>query len=163
LILVPGDHPPILSAIVQKEQLGKITWDADLQTHLIQRRMPERIPEATFAEIRRYLSEGDYANMTEDEHTRGAETAPFSDKLSKEQLSYISAEIALETARASTRGQSSGLLAQTKEKQSAASGTSDRDTAVKMFQSGISVEQISEVVGAPPVLVERWIAEKEAQ
>ena len=157
LILVPGDNPPVPAAIVQKEQLGNITWDATTQEHTIKRRMPERMPEATFKEIRRYLAEGDYDTMDATERTRGAETAPFSDKLSKEQLAYVSAEIALETARASSGKQSvasGGLIAQTQEKQDTGDVIA---MAVRMFESGTPIEQISEIVGAPLVLVRQWV------
>jgi len=103
LILVPGDHPPIPSAIVQKEQLGVIELDeANLTDEQIQammngddghwmaRRLPVRLPECTFQKIRWYLQHP--ANLdepAEGEELRMSEAEPFTATLNREQLALV--------------------------------------------------------------------------
>lgn len=90
LVLVRGDKPPIPSAIVQKEQLGLLKWDAEKQEHTIQRRLPFRIPQCTFAEIRRYLREpADLDHPAPGETIIAEEWEPYNDALSKEQISLM--------------------------------------------------------------------------
>jgi hypothetical protein len=90
LILVPGEHAPIPAALVQKEQLGLLRWDESAQEHIVQRRLPTRIPKCNFAEIRRYLREP--ANLQEPapgERPKQSEIDTFSSELSREQLEIV--------------------------------------------------------------------------
>ncbi len=90
LVLIPGEFAPVPAALVQKEQLGLLTWDADKREHTIQRRLPFRLPRCTFAEIRRYLCEP--ANLSDPapgEMPTVEESDPFSEKLSKEQIALM--------------------------------------------------------------------------
>lgn len=90
LMLIPGEFAPCPAALVQKEQLGLLTWDAKKQEHTPQRRLPFRIPRCTFAEIRRYLREP--ANLIDPapgEMPTVEESDPFSEKLSKEQIALM--------------------------------------------------------------------------
>ena len=90
LVLIPGEFAPIPAALVQKEQLGLLTWNADTQEHTIQRRLPFRLPKCTFAEIRRYLREpADMVDPAPGEMPTVDESDPFSDKLSGEQIALM--------------------------------------------------------------------------
>lgn len=102
LILVEGDNYPIPSAIVQKEALGDILalqkptdeeiaqiMKGMIPSHIIQRRLPYRLPEATWQAIRRYLfSPANLQNQAEGEKLILEESEPFSERLSKEQVAY---------------------------------------------------------------------------
>lgn len=95
LILIPGKYAPIPAAIVQKEQLGAISFDAATGKHTVQRRLPLRLPKCTFAEIKHYLREpADIANPKEGEVPTFEEADPFSKKLSREQIALV--KLALE-------------------------------------------------------------------
>lgn len=102
LIVIPGDNPPIPSAIVQKEQLGTISLSGEMtqeridaimrgeEGHTTSRRLPARLPEATFQKIRWYLSHpADIKNPVEGETPTEDEIEPFSDRLSKEQYEIM--------------------------------------------------------------------------
>jgi hypothetical protein len=103
LILIPGDHPPVPAAIVQKEQLGVIELDENNLTedqiqamlngddgHWMARRLPVRIPKCTFQQIRHYLSHpANLDDPAEGEELRMGEAEPFSSTLSKEQLALV--------------------------------------------------------------------------
>lgn len=90
LMLIPGEFAPIPAALVQKEQLGLLTWNADKREHTIQRRLPFRLPQCTFAEIRRYLREpANLADPAPGEMPTVDESDPFSEKLSKEQIALM--------------------------------------------------------------------------
>lgn len=102
LILVPGDHPPIPSAIVRKEQLGLISApdlsDPEVMArvmngqggHTVQRRLPQRMPLCTFAHIRRYLSVPADMNVPEEgEDAVADEVRVFNDALSQAQLNFV--------------------------------------------------------------------------
>ncbi len=101
LILVDGDNHPIPSAIVQKEQLASIVakrreysedeieaiMQGEMASHQITRRLPYRLPEATFQRIRWYLSNP--ANLSEPakgENLVEEEVQPFTEQMSKEQI-----------------------------------------------------------------------------
>jgi hypothetical protein len=105
LILVEGDNYPVPSAIVQKEALGDMTaidkalevdnetmqaiMKGEIPSHTIRRRLPYRLPEATWQAIRRYLFlPANLQNQAEGEKLVLEESEPFSDKLSKEQVAY---------------------------------------------------------------------------
>lgn len=92
LILFQAEHSPIPSALVQKEQLGSIQYDESLQEFVIKRRLPLRLPQATFAQIKHYLrTPADLRNPSEGEVPSKEEIDPFDEKLSREQLAYIMA------------------------------------------------------------------------
>jgi hypothetical protein len=101
LVLVDGDSHPVPSAIVQKEQLASITakrreysdneieaiLSGNMEAHHITRRLPYRLPEATFQRIRWYLSNP--ANLTEPAEGESLiedEVQPFTEQMSKEQV-----------------------------------------------------------------------------
>lgn len=87
---MPGEYRPIPAALVQKEQLGLIAFNPETRQHEIRRRLPLRLPKATFAEIRRYLHvPADLTRPASGEVPTAAEVDPFSDKFSREQLEYM--------------------------------------------------------------------------
>lgn len=99
LILVDGDTPPIPSAIVQKEQLGKISVNTEddleaimrgeVPSHQIIKRLPPRLPKADWQSIRWYMfNPVDLVNLAEGEKIKIDEAEPFSERLSKEQIAY---------------------------------------------------------------------------
>jgi hypothetical protein len=102
LILVEGDSYPIPSAIVQKEALGNIVISDDftddqiqaimrgeVASHIINRRLPARLPHADWQSIRRYLyKSANLENPMQGEKLVLSESEPFSEKMSKEQVSY---------------------------------------------------------------------------
>ena len=92
LVLIPGDYSPVPSALVMKEQLGQLTYNATSDEFEIRRRLPQRLPKATFAEIRRYLREpADLSSPLKGEVPTDEEIDPFNDKFSKDQLAYMRA------------------------------------------------------------------------
>lgn len=99
LILIPGNFPPIPSALVQKEQLGTIAintnpTEEELEAmkrgedgHDVGRRLPPKIAKCTFQEIRRYLYEpADFKKLLPEEIPTTDEADPFKEKLNKEQM-----------------------------------------------------------------------------
>ncbi len=112
LVLVRGDYPPVPSAIVQKEQLALLQWDAEKMEHTIRRRLPFRIPRCTFAEIRRYLREpADLDQPAPGETLIAQEWEPYDDALSKEQIALM--RLGLEQQQREERGddQMLGIMA----------------------------------------------------
>lgn len=55
VILIPGENTPTPAALVLKEQLGEIKFDDTTGTFAAYRRLPKRLPHATFAAIKGYL------------------------------------------------------------------------------------------------------------
>jgi hypothetical protein len=101
LVLIPGQFAPVPAALVQKEQLGLIQFNAEKREHEIKRRLPLRLPKATFAEIRRYLKEpANLEHPATGETPSEAERDPFSDRFSKEQLEYIELSARIEARKA---------------------------------------------------------------
>jgi len=101
LILMDGDNFPIPSATVWKEQLGKITAIAsetadgqmksilsgEVPAHNMIRRLPMRMPEATFQKIRWYLhNPANLTNPAKGETLVKSEIEPFTEQLSSDQL-----------------------------------------------------------------------------
>lgn len=94
LIIIPGDFPPVPSALVMKEQLGSISFDDSAGTFQVQRRLPYRLPRATPQAVYQYLQHpADLAAPAPGEVPSEDEVQPFREKLSKEQLSIVLAEI----------------------------------------------------------------------
>lgn len=102
LILIPGDSPPIPAGLVQKEMLGTISFPKDISDeeieammkgeggHVVQRRLPFRIPECTFTKIRWYLENpADLSKPAAGEMPTLEESNPFSAKLSREQFELM--------------------------------------------------------------------------
>lgn len=154
LILTPGDEPPIPSAIVRKEQLGIIEWNAEKREHVVRRRFPERMPKATFAEIRRYLREGDYDSLGESEKTRQDEVGRYNEDLSGEQLAFVTEMARLETAQ---------LVADTPKAVSMGSKpkVTKQQEAIEMAQSNtaMTASEIAAALCVAPILVARWLEE----
>ena len=101
LILIDGDNFPVPSAMVQKEQLASIIakrreysdkeieaiMSGEMESHRINRRLPYRLPEATFQRIRGYLSQPANLNQPADgESLIEKEIQPFTEQMSKEQI-----------------------------------------------------------------------------
>lgn len=102
LVLIPGHHPPIPAAIVQKEQLGAIGLPAELTPeqieammrgetgHIVSRRLPRRIPDCTFQRIRWYLyNPTNWEEPNEDEVPTEEELDPYLERLTREQLAFV--------------------------------------------------------------------------
>lgn len=94
LILIPGESHPVPSALVIKEQLGKIEFDEETGAFSQVRRLPLRLPKATPREVINYLHHpADLKNPKPGEVPTTDEAKPFSEKLDKEQLTLVLAEI----------------------------------------------------------------------
>jgi len=102
LILVPGDHPPVPDAIVQKEQLGDIGAPKDPTPeqieamlrgemgHTPRRRLPRRIPQCTMQQVRWYLANpADIDHPADGEEFRAQEASQYDESLSKEQIAFV--------------------------------------------------------------------------
>src|SRR3990167_6086604 len=106
LVVIPGTPDPLPpAALVQKEALGKVKFNSDTQEFEKPiRRLPLRLPEANFAEIRRYLKKpADLRNPKPGEVPTPEETLPFSDRFSKEQLAYMTLTAQLELSHEAER------------------------------------------------------------
>lgn len=103
LILVRGDNFPIPSAIVEKEALGNISIEntklldteyeaimrGEVPSHVMSRRLPARLPEASWQSIRRYLfNSANLESPPDNEKLNLEESEPFSERMSKEQIAY---------------------------------------------------------------------------
>src|SRR3990170_1734332 len=94
LVLIPGEFAPIPAALVIKEQLGAIAFDDKSGDFAVQRRLPYRLPQATPRAIRNYLqSPADLKNPGTGETPTDDEIQPFREKLSREQIKILLAEI----------------------------------------------------------------------
>lgn len=94
LIMIPGEHSPIPSALVMKEQLGKIAFNERKGDFDTERRLPYRLPIATPAKVRHYLEyPADLKNPAPGEVPTDEEIGPFRERLSREQMSIVMAEI----------------------------------------------------------------------
>lgn len=90
LVMFYAESSPIPSALVQKEMMGKLSFNRETRKHEIQRRLPLRLPEATFDAIREYLDHpADLRNPKVGEVPTEEEAAPFNDKFSKDQLNFM--------------------------------------------------------------------------
>jgi len=89
LILIPGENSPAPSAIVLKEQLGKISYDEESGEFEVIRRLPYRLPLATFGEIKKYLvSPANLKDPKPGEMFTEAEIDPYREELTAEQISF---------------------------------------------------------------------------
>lgn len=152
LILIPGINPPVPSALVQKEQLGQISLDLDLSNpevlaavmrgeegHQVSRRLPYKLPEATFQKIRWYLSHpADINNPANGEMPKLEESDPFDEKLNKEQFHY--AQLAMEQAKKEEDEAQADLM-----RIAQANVIAAKIRAQELFRSGVV---------APPAIIE---------
>lgn len=95
LVLGPGDFAPIPSALVFKEQLGRLEFDG--KEIKPTRCLPFRIPKATMVEIKRYLKEP--ANLESPalgEKPSKDEIDQFSERLNKTQLGYMTSALQIQ-------------------------------------------------------------------
>ena len=92
LVLIPGEFAPIPAALVMKEQLGAIEFaNGEFK---VSRRLPYRLPRATPAAIRDYLqSPANLQSPASGETPTDDEIQPFREKLSREQIKIVLAEI----------------------------------------------------------------------
>ncbi len=96
LVITRPDDPPVPSAIVLKEALGRMTYNREARQWEIMRRLPLRLPQATWAAVKYYLDHpADLRNPAAGEVPSQMESDAYSAELSREQLSYL-----LESARA---------------------------------------------------------------
>lgn len=108
LILIPGDNPPVPSALVQKEQLGIIEIpqnptpeqiEAMLRGeagHKISRRLPPKISHCDFQKLRWYLNNpADFNALKPDEIPTEEQIDPFRKGLNKEQFAYVANAVAV--------------------------------------------------------------------
>lgn len=170
LILVPGSNPPIPAAIVQKEQLGLIEIERSPSEdqieammrgeigHTARRRLPYRLPEATFQKLRWYL----YHPASFDEPADGEgvvqdEVDAFDSTLSKEQLQFVTAAIDLESAKLRAELGSSGEAMPRTNKAFTPPGAKAVDPLVekvKKMAGEMTAEEIAEEIGKPlPVVM----------
>lgn len=92
LVLVPGlpDYIPAPSALVMKEQLASLTWDDEAKEMIVKRRLPAKLPKASFSEVYKYLTHpADLSNPRRGETVTVEELAPWSPTFGKEQLAMI--------------------------------------------------------------------------
>lgn len=90
LALIPGDVPPIPSAVVYKEAFGNVAFDESAGDFVVKRRLPTRLPRATWAEIRRYLKDGvNFDKPQPGEIASADEYGEFSDKYTGPQMEFI--------------------------------------------------------------------------
>ncbi len=95
LIMTRPDTPPVPSAIVFKEALGRMIYNRETRQWEIIRRLPLRLPQATWAAVKYYLEHpADLRNPAAGEVPSQMESDAYSAELSREQLSYL-----LESAR----------------------------------------------------------------
>lgn len=102
LLLVPGESWPPPAAVVLKEQLGSISFPQEPTeeqieamrrgepAHVTRRCLPARIPQCTFASIRRYLHHpADLEHPAPGETLIPEEVEPYSERLSREQIELV--------------------------------------------------------------------------
>ena len=88
LVLTSGTFPPVPSAIVQKEQLGTITWNKEEKRFIKQRTLPLRLPLAEVDSIYNYINNpANIKTPRPGEAIVQEEWDMYSDDLSKEQIS----------------------------------------------------------------------------
>ncbi len=95
LVLGPGDFAPTPSALVFKEQLGKLHFDGN---EIVPTRcLPFRISRATMAEVKRYLKEpANLESPAAGEKPSKDEIDQFSERLNKTQLGYMAAALQIQ-------------------------------------------------------------------
>ena len=154
LILDKPDFPPIPSALVFKEMLGEMKFDEETGIFSPRRRMPERLPRATFAEIKRYLQEpADLDNPAPGERPTPQQFAPFTEEMTNEQIALMRAQAELELAqmKQSTGTVSSGGIfskkqdeTETRIKEMIAEGKNDAEIAKELSVGKMVVKNLRE-------------------
>jgi hypothetical protein len=92
LVMVPGVTPPTPSALVMKEQTGLVSFDPDTKEYRITRRLPLKLPQATWAAIRSYFDHpANFQSPRPGEMPTPEELEPYSPTCSRDQLQAIAA------------------------------------------------------------------------
>lgn len=93
LVLIPGTSPPTPSAIVLKEQLGKIEFNEETGEFSASRRLPMRLPKATLRAVQNYLNNpADLENPAEGEKPTEEEMEPYIGRKFKDSQIMLLAE-----------------------------------------------------------------------
>ncbi len=89
LVLIPGEGA-VPAALVQKEQLAKVEIDLATGLFTVKRRLPLRLPQATWGAIRGYLEvPADLVKPKSGEVPTDDERGPYSEFFNKEQMEYL--------------------------------------------------------------------------
>ena len=89
VVLVPGEGA-VPAALVQKEQLAKVEIDPATGFFTVRRRLPLRLPEATWKAIKDYLeTPANLAKPKKGEVPTEEERQPYSEFFSKEQMEFL--------------------------------------------------------------------------
>lgn len=89
LALIPGEGS-VPAGLVQKEMLAGLKFDKETGNLVPYRRVPLRLPQATWAAIKNYLQNpADMKNPAPGETPTDEERGPYSDFFSKEQMEYL--------------------------------------------------------------------------
>jgi len=90
VIMNKGDFPPIPSAMVEKEQLSRMTFDEAAGEYKQVRCLPLRLPRCTYSAIKGYLANpADLDNPGPGEKLLPHEFDVFSERLDKEQIALM--------------------------------------------------------------------------
>lgn len=162
LIVTPGDNPPVPSALIQKEQLGTISFAGEMTPeridaimhgedgHTMQRRLPARLPEATFQKIRWYLAHpADLKSPKPGESPTDEQIEPYSEKLTKEQFEIMRLALQKEQREAEQERQ---LLAISQEEDPV------RKRALELKSQNKSLVEISKEINLPLPEVAKLLA-----
>jgi hypothetical protein len=147
LVVIPGTpHPLPPAALVQKEALGKLSFDSTSgKFEKPIRRLPLRLPEANFEEIKKYLKKpADLRNPKPGEVPTIEEQSPFSDKFSREQLAYMTLAAQVELTRDKENGSGFAPVDDHKiamAKQMLAAGKTVKETAKEL---GLKIDDLLE-------------------
>jgi len=151
LVLLPGDYPPVPSALVMKEQLGSIKFDEAKGDFVIGRRLPYRLPRATFGAIRDYLAHpANLDSPKEGESIRTEEVQPYTDEISREQLTIVTEMAAFARHQQEEEAEIEADLAVEQQTQ-AKSLTTDQLEQAREWQviDHLSIKAISERLSLP--------------
>lgn len=160
MVVIPSGNkkpfPP--AATVQKEALGEGKWDETLGKYTdARRRLPLRLPEATFEAIYYYLEHpADIENPAPGEVPTADEIDPYNKRFSKDQLEYMKLAAQIELKKESDSfmpggNGHNGLTDEHKQfaKELSAAGDSPKVIKAKLLETfGVSVEtsQVVEVI-----------------
>lgn len=147
LIMTRPDTPPVPSAIIFKEALGRMIYSRETRQWEIMRRLPLRLSQATWVAVKNYLDHpADLRNPAPGEVPSQMESDAYSDELSREQLSYL-----LESARAEAAVSTLAL------QEATLPAVNPVVDAIKLYlvdhAQAENAEIMSNVQGATPVLI----------
>lgn len=155
LILIPNRTAPFPpAALVVKEQLGSMSFDPATGEFTITRRLPQRLPVATFRAIRDYLDSPVNLSAPEDEEVPTSEEAnPYDDELSKEQIALMRVEAELTLAERKQQN----LILERENAEVSGSPFNSRPTteeiALRMLTEGKDVATVAKETGLSAVAV----------